>query len=115
MLTLIFGIWASEPPPGPGERLKRPGLIGLTYGNIEPSQAANSSNFDPGYLKELRKECAKNSIIGYLNINSLRNKIVDLRQVLYESELDILAVSETKLSDEFPNPQFNTEGYYNPA
>ena len=29
MLTLIFGIWASEPPPGPGERLKRPGLIGL--------------------------------------------------------------------------------------
>ena len=30
MLTLIFGIWASEPPPGPGERLKRPGLIGLS-------------------------------------------------------------------------------------
>ena len=34
MLTLIFGIWASE-PPGPGERLKRPGLIGL----IMPCQA----------------------------------------------------------------------------
>ena len=30
MLTLIFGIWASE-PPGPGERLKRLGLIGLKY------------------------------------------------------------------------------------
>ena len=29
MLTLIFGVWASEPPAGPGERLKRPGLIGL--------------------------------------------------------------------------------------
>ena len=32
MLTLIFGIWASQPPPptpGPGERLKRPGLIRL--------------------------------------------------------------------------------------
>ena len=29
MLNLIFGIWASESPPGPGERLKRPGLIGL--------------------------------------------------------------------------------------
>ena len=28
MLTLIFAIWASQ-PPGPGERLKRPGLIGL--------------------------------------------------------------------------------------
>ena len=34
MLTLIFGIWASEPfpPRGPGERLKRPGLIGLKQG-----------------------------------------------------------------------------------
>ena len=33
MLTLIFGIRASEPPPppGPGERLKRQGLIGLTH------------------------------------------------------------------------------------
>ena len=30
MLTLIFGIRASEPPLGPGERLKRPGLIGLS-------------------------------------------------------------------------------------
>ena len=31
MLTLTFGIRASEPPPppGPGEQLKRPGLIGL--------------------------------------------------------------------------------------
>ena len=31
----------------------------LTCGNIEPSKAANSSKFDLGYLKELRKECAK--------------------------------------------------------
>ena len=31
MLTLIFGIRASESPLGPGERLKTPGLIGLTY------------------------------------------------------------------------------------
>ena len=36
MLTLIFGVWASEPPPPPlepGERLKRPGLIGLNIRN----------------------------------------------------------------------------------
>ena len=57
----------------------------------------------------------QNPIIGYLNINSLQNKIVDLRQVLYESEMDIIAVLETKLSDEIPNPQFNIKGYYNPA
>ena len=77
----------------------------LRCGNIEPSKAANSSNFYLRYLRKLCKECTKTPIIGYLNINSLRNKIVDLRQVsLYESELDIIAVLETKLSDEFPNP-----------
>ena len=31
MLTLIFGIWVSEPPLGPGERLKRPGPIALIH------------------------------------------------------------------------------------
>ena len=87
----------------------------MTCRNIEPSKTANSSNFDLRYLREVRKEFANNPIIGYLNINSLRNKIVDLRQVLYESELDIVAISETKLSDEFPNPQFIIQGYYNPA
>ena len=34
MLILIFEIWASE-SPGPGERLKRPGLIGLMRKRIE--------------------------------------------------------------------------------
>ena len=29
IITLIFGIWACAPLPGPGERLKRPGLVGL--------------------------------------------------------------------------------------
>ena len=32
VITAIFGIWASEPFPRPGERLKRLGLIGLTNG-----------------------------------------------------------------------------------
>ena len=32
MLTLIFGVWASEPPspPWPGDQLKKPGLTGLS-------------------------------------------------------------------------------------
>ena len=33
--------------------------------------------------------------------------------VLFESELDILAISETKLCDGFPDSQFVIEGYYN--
>ena len=45
----------------------------------------------------------------------MRYKVVDLRHVLFESELDILAISETKLCDEFPDSQFVIEGYYHPA
>ena len=68
-------------------------------GDIEPCKTANSSDFDPGYLRELRKEFANKPITVYLNINCLRDKIVDFRQVLYESEMDIIAILETKLSD----------------
>ena len=73
------------------------------------------SNLYLPYLAELRKKYSDNSIIGHLNINSLRYKVVDLRHVLFESELDILAVSETKLCDEFHDSQFVIEGYYHPA
>ena len=45
----------------------------------------------------------------------MRYKVVDLRHVLFENELDILAISETKLCDEFPDSQFVIEGYYHPA
>ena len=45
----------------------------------------------------------------------MRYKVADLRHVLSESEPDILAISETKLCDEFPDSQFVIEGYYNPA
>ena len=32
MITLIFGIWTCElTPPRPGEQLKRPGLMGLSW------------------------------------------------------------------------------------
>ena len=73
------------------------------------------SNLYLPYLAELRKKYSDNPIIGYLNINSLRYKVVNLRHVLFESELDILAISETKLCDEFPDSQFAIEGYYHPA
>ena len=59
--------------------------------------------------------CRKIFGIGYLSINSLSYKVVDLRHALHESELDILAISETKLCDEFPDSHFVIEGYYNPA
>ena len=46
-----------------------------------------------------------------MNSNSLRYKIVNLRHVLETTGLEIVAISDTKLSDEFPDEQFSIEGY----
>ena len=36
----------------------------------------------------------------------MRYKIVDLRHILEQTGIEIVAVSETKLSEEFPDSQF---------
>ena len=40
---------------------------------------------------------------GYLNINSLRKKIHDLRVIIHDVPLDYFVISETKLDNSFPN------------
>ena len=44
----------------------------------------------------------KNPVVGYLDINSLRNKIVDLREIMSAISLDYFVVNETKLDSSFP-------------
>ena len=53
MLTLIFDIFASEPPPGPGKRLKRPGLIGLKFRYNETYGTITSENLEYPLTKSL--------------------------------------------------------------
>ena len=45
-------------------------------------------------------------MIGYLNINNLWNKIIDLREVLKHISLDYFVLSETKLDNNFPCGKF---------
>ena len=45
-------------------------------------------------------------MISYLNINSLQNKIIDLREFLKHIPLDYFVLSETKLDNSFPCAQF---------
>ena len=52
-------------------------------------------------LIHLRVNNPFNHIIGYLNINSLRNKIDDLRKVCKNVQIDILCIDETKIDDSF--------------
>ena len=53
----------------------------------------------------------KNPMIGYLNINSLRNKLKDLKVMLKYLSLDYFILSETKLDESFPNAQLTLDGY----
>ena len=49
----------------------------------------------------LRAECAGNLLISFLNINSLRNKITDLRKIAERCLPDVLLIEETKLNSDF--------------
>ena len=62
-------------------------------------------------LRNLRLKFPKKFLIGYLNINSLRNKIIDLREVMQVLQLDYFVVSETKLDNSFPSAQFYLSDY----
>ena len=50
-------------------------------------------------------------MIAYLNINSLRNKIIDLREIISYLQLDYFVLSETKINDSFPSAQLDMSGY----
>ena len=73
---------------------------------------------DNASSKSERKECTnlqiryenrlkhpRNPLVGYLNINSLRNKVVDARGVFGKLQLDYFVLSETKPDDSFPSAQ----------
>ena len=49
--------------------------------------------------------------MGYLNINSLRTKILNLKEILHKAAIGILCIDETKLDETFPDAQFMTENY----
>ena len=57
-------------------------------------------------LKKLRYCNPKNMIIGYININSLRNKYDPVRSILQKGLCDIFTLSETKLDESFLTAQF---------
>ena len=65
-------------------------------------------------LIDLRKLYNNNPIIGYLNINSLRNKITQFREVCGKAPIDLLCIDETKLDASFPDAQSHIEGYQYP-
>ena len=68
----------------------------------------NSVNFSN--LNEIRVKNHDKVIIGHLNINSIRNKIEELANLVM-GMVDILLISESKIDDSFPESQFLIPGF----
>ena len=62
-------------------------------------------------LKKDRLNYPRNPVIGYLNINFIRNKISDIREVFRKLQLNYFVSSETKIHESFPLAQFNIHDY----
>ena len=62
-------------------------------------------------LNQLRQEHPKDPLIGCLNINSLGDKIIDLREIIETFKPDYFVVAETKINFEFPSAQFTVNEY----
>ena len=55
----------------------------------------------------MRKSYAKNMIVGQLNINSLRDKLLSVTELLSHN-LDLLVINET-VSRQFPECSFSNQ------
>ena len=61
-------------------------------------------------IKEVKQKHVKNVTLGYININSIRNKFNDLKLIV-KDYIDILIIAETKIDASFPTSQFLLKEY----
>ena len=64
-------------------------------------------------LGKLRANNVGRLIIGYININSIRNKFEGLVEIV-DSNIDIFMIAETKLDSSLPIEQFSVHGFSKP-
>ena len=87
--------------------------------NVIDNQQDSNNDFnetnDINKFKILRNKNINNPIFAYYNINSLRNKIHDIREIISRSLPDILVLAETKIDGSFPTSQFLINNYNEPT
>ena len=64
-------------------------------------------------FKKMKQNNPKKIVIGHVNINSIRQKFVFLKEIV-QRNIDILLISETKLDQTFPVGQFYIDGFHSP-
>ena len=71
----------------------------------------SSLDRDLHVLLDLRLKHPRNFLFEYLNINSLRNKVFDLREIICNVQFEYFVIGETKLNHSFPSAQFQLADY----
>ena len=84
-------------------------------GSSDEGDITMNSENDINLLNALRAKNIQNPIFAYYNINSLRYKFDDLKEIISKSLPDVLVFAETKLDSSFSNAQFFLEEYYEPT
>ena len=64
-------------------------------------------------MKQIRIKKPNNSVISYININSIRNKFESLADFIM-NDVDILSIAETKLDESFSLNRFLLQGFKRP-
>ena len=82
--------------------------------NLKAEPMVESLN-DLEILNDTRRKNFQNPFFAYYNINSLRFKFDDLKEVLSNSLPDVLVLAETKLDKSFPSAQFFLYEYFEPT
>ena len=85
-----------------------------TQNNFRANKTTSRNKINSGnsysQVQQHRLQNPKNVILGHLNVNSLRNKIEAVEELM-RNNIDISLFSETKLDETFPNQQFKISGY----
>ena len=97
-----------------GCNLHNPSNDSYTKGSVRTSEN-NNMDLDIDGLIHLSVNNRFNHVVGYLKINSLINKIDDLREICKKVQINIICVDETKLDDSLPDSQFKVNGYQFPV
>ena len=88
-----------------------PGMKDITYDDL-PGMISNK-NDTLSNLRSLRSSNPKNVVLSYINVNSIRNKLNDLKNVVFNN-VDLVCIAETKLDESFPESQFVCAGFKKP-
>ena len=86
--------------------------------NVESDNTTDKTQqavIDINQAKKIRFSNINNAMIGHLNINSIRNKLNELKILSKDLMPTVLAISETKIDASFPNVQFLLNDYFNPG